>query len=125
MKEEIPTFSPFSYTESVPMNRQLFFAGTHKQRALSKVEEEEKEEKEQGSSDSEAEASDSGEDVCLVCGLSSDSHKILRCANCAGGGMGQGVFHYDCLKPPLTERPPDDDKVKGRLHFPSFLVTVA
>lgn len=88
----------------------------HTQRTIPKVKGEEEEEKEQGLSDSEAETSDSGEDVCLVCGMSSDKHKIMRCADCAGSGMGLGVFHYDCLKPPLSERPPDNEKVKIRIY---------
>lgn len=50
-------------------------------------------------------------DVCLTCGLSSDPAKLLRCSNCANIDSGLGVFHYDCLKPPLDAKPSPDEEV--------------
>lgn len=67
--------------------------------------------KEEGSDeDDDGEGSDEGE-VCLTCGLSSNAEKLLECSNCARGGNGMGIFHYDCLKPPLAARPPEGEEV--------------
>ncbi|CAM9485778.1 unnamed protein product [Discosporangium mesarthrocarpum] len=54
-------------------------------------EEEEEEEEEEDEDD---------DDVCLVCGSCDRKDALLKCSSCD-----IGVYHFDCLRPPLREKP--------------------
>lgn len=68
-----------------------------------KMEEGIKGEDEEGEDDSEGDEEET--DVCLVCGLDTNPEKLVRCSRCYDGESGMGVYHYDCLKNPLTAKP--------------------